>query len=231
MVWYNFLWGAGGDLFDSGMKPIFNSAAGVKATQDFTDIILKHKITPAGAASFNEADSTTFFFQGKAGMVPVWWHVYNRLRLPDAGVKADQVGFVPLPSYPGKGATTYTNNWIYGLNKATRNRDAAMEFLDYITTPEIERSILIDPNESDVVCVHWKNLRDPDVNARFGGMHAIAAKALETTTKAIPNIPEFLPIVDALSAAMSNVVTTGTPIAEALNGAAAQAQRIMRRAG
>ncbi len=66
MVWYNFLWGAGGDLFDAGMKPIFNSAAGVKATQDFTDIILKHKITPAGAASFNEADSTTFFFQGKA---------------------------------------------------------------------------------------------------------------------------------------------------------------------
>ncbi len=84
MVWYNFLWGAGGDLFDKDMKPIFNSPAGIKATQDFTDIILKHKITPAGAASFNEADSTTYFFQGKAAMVPVWWHVYNRLRLPDA---------------------------------------------------------------------------------------------------------------------------------------------------
>ncbi len=75
------------------------------------------------------------------------------------------------------------------------------------------------------------NLRDPDVNARFGGMHAIAAKALETTTKAIPNIPEFLPIVDVLSAAMSNIVTTGTTIPEALNGAAAQAARIMRRGG
>src|SRR5918997_964802 len=53
MVWYNFLWGAGGDLFDQNMKPIFNSPAGVKATQDVTDIILKHKITPAGAAFVN----------------------------------------------------------------------------------------------------------------------------------------------------------------------------------
>jgi multiple sugar transport system substrate-binding protein len=231
MVWYNFLWGAGGDLFDKEMKPIFNSPAGIKATQDFTDIILKHKITPAGAASFNESDSSTYFFQGKAGMVPVWWHVYNRLRLPDAGIKAEQVGFVPLPSYPGKSSTTYTNNWIYGINGKTKNRDAAMEFLDYISSAEIEKSILVDPNESDVVSVHWSNLRDPEVNARFGGMHAIAAKALETTTKAIPNVPEFLPVVDILSAAMSNVVTTGLPIPEALNGAASQAARAIRRGG
>jgi len=62
-------------------------------------------------------------------------------------------------------------------------------------------------------------------------MHDIAAKALETTTKAIPNTPEFLPIVDALSAAMSNVVTGGASIPEALDGAASQAARIIRRGG
>lgn len=231
MVWYNFLWGAGGDLFDDKMKPIFNSAAGIKATQDYTDFILKYKVTPAGAASFNESDSSTYFFQGRAGMVPVWWHVYNRLKLPDAGVKAEQVGFVPLPSYPGKGSTTYTNNWIYGLNGKTKNRDAAMEFLDWISSAEIEKSILVDPNENDVVCVHWDNLRDPQVNARFNGMHAIAAKALETTTKAIPNVPEFLPVVDILSAAMSNIVTGGATIPDALNAAAAQATRVIKRGG
>ena len=163
--------------------------------------------------------------------MPVWWHVYNRLRLPDAGVKADQVGFVPLPSYPGKGATTYTNNWIYGLNKRAKSRDAAIEFIAYISAPEIERSILLDPNESDVVSVHWSNLRDPEVNARFGGMHGIADKALETTEKPIPNTTEFLPIVDVLSAAMSNVVTGAATIPDALNGAASQATRIMRRSG
>lgn len=231
MVWYNFLWGAGGDLFDDKMKPIFNSAASIKATQDYTDIILKHKITPAGAASFNESDSSAYFFQGKAGMVPVWWHVYNRIKLPDSGVTAEQVGFVPLPSYPGKGSTTYTNNWIYGLNAKSKNRDAAVEFLDYISSPEIEKSILVDPNENDVVSVHWSNLRDAEVNARFNGMHAIAAKALETTTKAIPNVPEFLPVVDVLSAAMSNIVTGGATIPDALNGAVVQATRVIRRGG
>ncbi len=230
MVWYNFLWGRGGDLFDDKMKPIFNSAEGVQAAKDFTDIILKHKICPPGAASFNEADSNTVYFQGRAAMLPTWWHIYNRFRLPDAIVKLDQAAFTPLPSYPGVGATTYTNNWIYGINKHSKVRDAAMEFLDFISGPEIERSILLDPAESDVVCVHWSNLRDPQVNARFSGMHGIAAKALETTKKSIPNIPEFLPIVDVLAAAMSNIVTGGGDnVKEQLDAAASQAARIMRR--
>jgi hypothetical protein len=68
--------------------------------------------------------------------------------------------------------------------------------------------------------LHWSSLRDPEVNARFGGMHGIAAKALETTEKPIPNVTEFLPIVDVLSAAMSNVVTGTATIPDALNGAA-----------
>jgi maltose-binding protein MalE len=62
-------------------------------------------------------------------------------------------------------------------------------------------------------------------------MHGIAAKALETTKKSIPNIPEFLPIVDSLSVAMSNIVTGGGEnIKEQLDLAAAAATRIMKRA-
>lgn len=229
MVWYNFLWGAGGDIFDAEMNPVFNSEAGVKATEDFTKYILEDKITPAGAASFNEADSTTHFFQGKAAMVPVWWHVYNRLAMPDTAVTKEQVGFKVLPHYEGKGATTYTNAWVYGINNKTQVRDAAAEFLDFITQPEIEKAILIDPNENDVVCVHWQNLRDAEVNARFDGMHALAAKTLETTTNSIPNIPQFLPIVDVLAAAVSDVVTGASSAKDALDGAQSQSARIMRR--
>jgi multiple sugar transport system substrate-binding protein len=232
MVWYNFLWGAGGDLFDTQMRPIFNSAAGVQATQDFVDIILKHKITPPGAASFNETESILNFVQGKSAMTPCWWHIYNRFRMPDSIVKLDQVGFTPLPSYRGAGPTTYTNQWIYGLNKNSKNQDAAFAFMAFASQPEIERDILLDPAESDVVSVHWQNLRDPQVNARFNGMHGIAAKALETTTKAIPNIPEFLPVVDVLASAMSEIVATGgADVKGKLDGAAAQVARIMRRAG
>lgn len=231
MVWYDFLWGAGGDILDANGKPAFNGPAGVKATRDFTSFILKDKITPPGAASFAESDSSTYFFQGHAAMVPVWWHVYTRVRLPDAGVKPDQVGFVKLPSYAGQPSVTYTNDWIYGLNTRSKHRAAALEFLDYITQPEIERSILLDPTISDVVAVQWTNMRDPAVNARFNGLQLVAADAVQNTNKSIPRIAEFLPIVDVLSSAMSDIVTSGADVQTALDGAASRVTRLMRRAG
>ena len=61
-------------------------------------------------------------------------------------------------------------------------------------------------------------------------MHNVAAQAL-TKTKSIPNIPEFLPVVDVMEVAMSNIVTGQASVADAMNSAASQVTRIMRRAG
>ena len=230
MVWYNFLWAAGADLFDARMRPAFNSPAGLKATQDYVDLMLKYRITPTGAASFIEQDAVGSFVQGKSAMIPVWWHIYNRFSGKDSAIRPEQVGFVPLPTYGNAPPTTYVNAWIYGVNKASKAPDAAAEYLAWISRAEIERSILLDPAENDVVAVHWSNLRDAQVNQRFGGMHAIAAAALEKT-KRIPNIPEFLPVVDVLEVAMSNIATGQAKVADAMNGAATQVARIMRRAG
>ena len=229
MVWYNFLWGAGSDVFDDKMKPMFNNAAGLKATQDYVDILLKYKLCPTGAASFNEGDATTSMVQGNAAMNPCWWHIYNRFAMKDAAVGLDKLGFAPLPTYAGSAPTTYTNTWMFGVNKHSKVREAALEFLTWISEPEIERSILVDPAENDVVATQYANLRDPQVNARFGGMHNFAAAALESTKKSIPNIPEFLPCVDAMEVAMNNIATGQARVADAMNAAAAQVTRIMRR--
>ena len=115
------------------------------------------------------------------------------------------------------------------MNKRSKVPKATLEFLTWISQPEIERAILVDPTENDVVAVNWSNLRDPEVNKRFGDMHNIAAKAL-LKTKSIPNIPEFLPAVDVMEVAMSNIVTGQATVADAMNGAASQVARIMRRA-
>ena len=229
MVWYNFLWGAGSDVFDENMKPMFNNAAGLKATQDYVDILLKYKLCPTGATSFNEGDATTSMVQGNSAMNPCWWHIYNRFAMKDSAVGLDKLGFAPLPTYAGSAPTTYTNTWIYGVNKNSKVRGAALEFLTWISEPEIERSILVDPTENDVVATQWSNLRDKEVNARFRGMHNFAADALESTKKSIPNIPEFLPAVDVMEVAMNNIATGQASVADAMNGAAAQVARIMKR--
>lgn len=229
MVWYNMLWGRGADVFDEKGMPAFASEAGLKATQDYVDLLRTHKVAPAAAVSFSEQDAVNSMRGGNSAMVPVWWWVRGGLLDPKVSkLTESQVGFAPLPSYAGGKTSTYINCWIYALTKNGKNKDAAMEFVTFVTEPSVERDILLDPKESDVVAVQYSNLRDPDVNKRFGGMHAFAAEALQNT-KVVPYSADWPQMMEALETAMSEAASGAKTVPDAFKAADAAIRRIARR--
>jgi multiple sugar transport system substrate-binding protein len=229
MVWYNFLWGRGGQLFDERGQPAFNSGAGLQSVQDYVDLLRRHRVTPVGAVSFTEQDAVNSMGQGNSAMLPCWWWVRSTLVNPQASrLTEGQIGFAPMPSYAGKPRTTFTNTWVWGITRRSRRKDAAMELLTWIANPALEREVLLDPRESDVVAVMTPNLLDEAVNARFGGMHRFAAEGLRDT-QSLTYGPEWPQISEALETAMNEAATGSRSVADAFNGAAAQVRRIVRR--
>ena len=181
MVWINLLWGNGGDLFAEDGTPTFNSDAGVAATETYVGYLTDEQIVPAGSAVFVEQDAVNSFKQGNAAMLPVWWWVRSQLTDPEQSQLTDeQVGFTSLPTVGDAERTTYTNTWIFGITEGSDAKDAAAEYLGWLTDPALEREVLLDESLDEVVAVHMSNLRDEEVNARWGGMHQAAADALET---------------------------------------------------
>ena len=228
MIWFNYLWGMGADLLDAKGQPAFNSPAGIAATQAYMDVLIKHKAAPAAAASFNETDAVNSVAQGKSAMVPVWWWRYASLVDPKTStLKPEQVGFAPLPSMPGKDNTTYTNTWFYGINKNSKKKAAAMEFLTWLSDPEIERSVLLDKSMNEVVAMQTKNLLDGDVNTRFNGMHVYGAQALKGA-KGTPLFAQWPQVSDVLEATISELASGQKQVKPALDEAAAKVRRIMR---
>lgn len=228
MVWMNYLWGLGGDLVDAQGNPAFNSPQGVAATQAYLDVLLKHKVAPAASASFNETDAVNSMAQGKSAMVPVWWWRYAGLTDPKTStLKPEQVGFVPLPSMPGKDNTTYTNTWFYGINRNSKRKDASMEFLAWLTQPAIERDLLLDRTKNEVVAMQNANLLDAAVNQRFEGMHRAAAQSLKGA-RGVPLFPQWPQFADLLEATMNELASGKGDIKTALDGAAQRARRILR---
>jgi multiple sugar transport system substrate-binding protein len=228
MIWFNYLWGMGADLLDAKGQPAFNSPAGIAATQAYMDVLIKHKAAPAAAASFNETDAVNSVAQGKSAMVPVWWWRYASLVDPKTStLKPEQVGFAPLPSMPGKDNTTYTNTWFYGINKNSKKKAAAMEFLTWLSDPEIERSVLLDKSMNEVVAMQTKNLLDGDVNARYNGMHVYGAQALKGA-KGTPLFAQWPQVSDVLEATISELASGQKQVKPALDEAAAKVRRIMR---
>ena len=90
-----------------------------------------------------------------------------------------------------------------------------MEFVTYVSDPSIERSILLDPKENDVVAVQYPNLRDVDVNKRYGGMHNFAAEALQTR-QVCALLAAWPQMMEVLETAMSELATSGKPVKEAM---------------
>jgi multiple sugar transport system substrate-binding protein len=229
MVWYNFLWGKGADVFDASGQPAFASAAGLSATQDYIDMLRTHKVTPTAAVSFTEQDAVNSMRNGNSAMLPVWWWVRGGLVDPKVSkLTEEQVGFAPMPSYAGGPKSTYINNWIYALTKNAKRKDAAMEFITFVTEPAIERDILIDPKENDVVAVQWANLADAEVNRRFGGMHNFAAEALRNT-KTVPYTADWPQMMEAMETAMSEAASGARTVPDAFRAAEATVRRIVRR--
>lgn len=228
MIWMNYLWGMGGNLVDAQGNPAFNSPQGVAATQAYLDVLLKHKVAPAASASFNETDAVNSMAQGKSAMVPVWWWRYASLTdAKTSTLKPEQVGFVPLPSMPGKDNTTYTNTWFYGINRNSKHKDAAMEFLTWLSQPAIERDLLLDKSKNEVVAMQTANLLDAAVNQRFEGMHRAAAQSLKGA-RGVPLFPQWPQFSDLLEATISELASGQGDVKTALDAVAQRARRILR---
>ena len=226
-VWINLLWGHGGDLFGKDGEPVFNSEAGVAATQQFIDLLLKHEIVPTGAAAYVEQDAVNSFKQGNSAMLPLWWWVRSQLTDPEESTVTDeQLGVVALPSVAGAERTTFTNTWIFGVTEGSRNRDAAIEYLGWLTDPAIERDVLLDKNLNETVAVHFSNLRDPEVNARWGGIHQAAADAL-ATAPGMGFDADWPRISEILENAISSLASGGSDdVSGVLDAAAEEISRI-----
>ncbi len=129
------------------------------------------------AVSFNEQDAVNSVKNGNSAMIPVWWWVRGQLIDPKTS-KLTRSRSASRRCRASRAASLDLHQLLdLALTRNAKRKDAAMEFITYVTDPALERDILVDPKENDVVATQWSNLRDPEVNRRFGGMHNFAAEA------------------------------------------------------
>jgi multiple sugar transport system substrate-binding protein len=137
-LWFNCLWGHGSDLFDEAGQPRFNDAAGVAGTQAYVDVLLKDKVANPGSSQFNEYDMVNSMAQGKSAMIMVWWWTYSVLTGDRSQLKPDQVGFAPMVRFNNGQSPTLTTLMPFGINRQSRNKAAAWEFLKWVSNPDLE---------------------------------------------------------------------------------------------
>ncbi|NKB26246.1 MAG: extracellular solute-binding protein [Rhodobacteraceae bacterium] len=233
-IWINFLWAAGADIFNDDWTPAWTSEEALKATEDYIALHTVHGVTNPNSLAFVEQDARQSFMQGNSAMMPVWWWAYSGFYNPDSStLTKDQVAFTGMPSYNGV-TKTYAISMPFSISEYSENKEAAWEFLKWLSNPEmdktnaIEREVAGKPIVNNVV-THISSLQDADVNAANDGIQAAAWESLKESD-IMPQIAEWPEVGDILSAAIAEAAAGGDT-RQLMMDAAEQATRVLKRAG
>jgi len=232
-VWFNCLWGHGSDVLGADGRPLFNNDAGVAATQAYVDVLLRHKVANPGSSQFNEYDMVNAMAQGNAATMMVWWWTYSVLTGDRSRLKPEQVGFAPMLRVGREDSPTVAIVMPFGIARQSRHQEAAWEFLKWVSDPALEKEIVCDksdPQTADIVATHTATYLDEQVNTVNHGLHRAALQSLQQA-RTVPQLVVWPQVATALESAISEIVSSGKPVKDALDDAAAQTARIVRRAG
>ncbi len=233
-IWINFLWAAGADIFNDDWTAAWASDAAIKATEDYVALHTVHGVTNPNSVSFNEQDARQSFMQGKSAMIPVWWWAYSGFYNPKSStLSKDQVAFSGMPQYNGV-TKTYAISMPFSVSNYSKNKDAAWEFLKWLSNPEMDRANAIERKVGgkDIVnnvVTHISSLTDADVNAANDGIQGAAWESLKESN-IMPQIAEWPEVGDLLSAAIAKAATGGD-VRALMTESAAQSDKLLKRAG
>jgi len=131
----------GGIPFDDAGRPQFTEAGVVAGVKQYLDLLTVDGVINPSAAQYSEGPQAAGdFAQGKAAMLFAQTSSGNVLR--ENGMEPEAYGVVPIPAPEGGDEIS---SFVAGTNisifKNTKNKEAALEFVKFMTSPEEQEII------------------------------------------------------------------------------------------
>jgi len=193
---HNYMWGPafGATFLDADSKVVLDSQEGADAYAYFKSVCDSDGVT----CDANDGDMDTLFRQGEAAFrIQGPWASGDFIN--DLG--ADNVGVMPVPTIPGHSAPRPWNQSemaSININATPEEVDAAMKFLEYFTSAEVQKEYLDKAN-----WIPANSSVDTSTNPVVGGF-----------LKQVPNSDPF-PVVPELGATWDPM---GNAISQILEG-------------
>jgi multiple sugar transport system substrate-binding protein len=202
-------------------RAAFNTQAAAE-TLDLRRRMIEEGIVTRGALSYSFDDAINAMAQGRAAMSIMFSAYWSRLNDPASSTIVGNVGYAPVPRDPGVERAHFVRGWSVLMNKASRNKEAAWEFIRYYTSPEMQAQMAIRfGNPISRISVAQRT----DVAAAVPVMPAIAESLPKA--KIQPNTPQLSRVWEVLSLHVSAATAGTTPAADALAAAEAKVNALL----
>jgi multiple sugar transport system substrate-binding protein len=194
----------------------------VEAVQLMHDLIKKDQITPEDVLSWDEEPSRRPFTSGDAAFLRNWSYVWKISQSKEDSNVIDKVGVAPLPHFEGKKSAACLGGYQYGVNAASKNKDAAIEFVRWMSSPETQlrfaTQLGLCPTRAAV-------LDDPKIAQEQPFMQQLKSVFIGAIGR--PVTPKYPQVTLVLQSAISTALTSGD-VKAVLKNAAAKIQAIVK---
>lgn len=225
--WSIFLHSYGGDYFDENMKPVFNSPAGIRATEKYCELLQKYGAP--GAPTHHWAELQSAYLDGKLAMVLDCDVFRSRAEDPSISKVAGKLGtfFVPFVRQRG---TRHPGLWTWGvmIPQGSRKKEVAWQFAQWWTSTNVGIKCEY-PSTWKAIIETFKKFKNPPGMISFIEVEVRSIEIADPDFR--PRLPEWEEIGDRIGIAVSEVLTKTKTAKEGLDEAAADVEKIMQRAG
>ncbi len=128
----------GGRILDPDGKTVrIAEPEAVAAVEFLHDTINRAHISPRKVLSWDEEPCRKPFNAGQAVFLRNWSYTWGLAQQGDSAV-AGRISVGPLPHFPGKASAACLGGFQYCVNAASRKRDAAIDFLRWLSSQETQ---------------------------------------------------------------------------------------------
>jgi len=221
------LWSFGGNIFNSSMRPTFNSQAGIDGLQYYIDLRNKWEVTPKASTTYDETENGPFYLNGNAALMWHWSHIASWAELADRSKIVGKNGYTVFPvARKGITPTTLSIYWFFGISSASKHKDEAYKLIKWLTNKENDK---LDAQMGTIAC-RLSTFHDPEILEQFP-FYTNIEKSLEGEVRTTPQVPEYAQVDDIIGVACSKAIAGQISAKEALDKAAEKVEELMKKAG
>ncbi|QIZ98089.1 MULTISPECIES: sugar ABC transporter substrate-binding protein [unclassified Leifsonia] len=131
----------GAEFFDSKGNPTFTSSGAVDGIKRYLDLMQTDKVVNTSNAQYdNGVQAVNDFATGKVAMILSQNNADSSINAN--GMKTDAYGVVPFPApQGGKPVASHVAGINLSIMKNTKNKDAALQFVKYMTSEETQTTL------------------------------------------------------------------------------------------
>jgi multiple sugar transport system substrate-binding protein len=231
--WRQRFFAYGGQYFDATMKPLVNTAAGVRALEEMVRTMPYY---PPGVLLFESEEPKTMLIKGEVPMLYSWTSTGKRVGNPTESLIVGKTGFGIGPGAEIDGKIVNRPALTPGRGMAvsiySQKKEATMKALEFISTPEQSLKIVMDPK---TIMDPWRisHLRSEKFRQAFTGAPEYLTAIEKTFPHVVPDpiIPGANTYQRKLSFEITEALAKRKSPKEALDAAAAEWDKITERLG